>query len=109
MLPFLVKGFEVLLAVPVLVQITANEADNEVAVLVHDVFAAAAGDVDAVAVEQTLWDEGEFGKDGGVPLDDVFLSEKTQPLACCSFDFRVDGGRKDEWRTRACPSAFWKL
>ena len=39
----------------------------------HNFFAAAAGDVDAVGVDEVLGNEGEFGEDGGMPLDDVFL------------------------------------
>ncbi len=71
--PLLIIRFEFLLAVPVVIQLAPDEVDDELAVAVHDVLAAAAADVDAVAVEQALRDEGEFGEDGGVPLDDVFL------------------------------------
>lgn len=73
MLPLLVIGLELLLAIPILIRLAPHEPHDEFAIFVHDVFAAAAGDVNGVAVEQALRDEGQFGEDRGVPLDNVFL------------------------------------
>lgn len=66
-------GLEFGLAAAGGIGVAAHEPDDEIAVLVEGVGAAAGGDVGVVGVEGALGDEGEFGEDGGVPLDDVFL------------------------------------
>lgn len=73
MFPLLINRLELLLAISILVQFTTHKPCYEIAVLVHDVFASAAGNIDTVAVKETLRYQGEFSEDSGVPLDDVFL------------------------------------
>ena len=74
--PLLIIHVEFLLAVARLVELAADESDDELPLLVHDVLAAAGLDVDAVGVEEVLGHEGEFGQDGRVPLDHVFLTDE---------------------------------
>jgi len=47
---------------------------------VHDISAAAAGDVDAVRVDKVLGHECQLRQDGGMPLNDVFLSSNVRDL-----------------------------
>lgn len=74
-LPLLIIRIEFLLAIAGRVELAADKANDEFTFFVHYFFAAAGGDVDAVGVDEMLGDEGEFGEDGGMPLDDVFLWE----------------------------------
>ena len=90
-LPLLVVRIEFFFAIAGRVELAADEADNEFTFFVHYFFAAAGGDVDAVGVDEVLGDEGEFGEDGGMPLDDVFLYEG-EPLVMIGQGRRGWGG-----------------
>ena len=59
--PLLVIHVELLFAVPARVQFAADESDDKFSLFVHDFFATAAWDVDAVGVEEVLGDECELG------------------------------------------------
>ncbi|KAI4129780.1 MAG: hypothetical protein LQ338_002090, partial [Usnochroma carphineum] len=52
-----------LFAIPVLIQLATYEPHHELAIFVHDVSAAAARDVDAVAVQKALGHQGKLGED----------------------------------------------
>lgn len=58
---------------PIRIFLAAHGADHEVVALVNGVLSAAGRDLDAVGVHDPLWDESQFGENGWVPLDDVFL------------------------------------
>ena len=79
--PLLIIHVKLLLAVARLVELAADEPDDELALLVHDVLAAAGLDIDAIGVEEGLRHEGELGQDGRVPLDHVFLTDGGRMLA----------------------------
>ena len=99
-LPLIVVRLHFLLAVPIRVNLAIDKMDNEVVIFEHSFLTTPARDIDAVGVQQPLWDQCQFGENGRMPLHDVLLR---YPLASC-IDLILSSSIQP--LTNAWPSAF---
>ena len=80
-LPFVVEHVELALAASRGVELASNQPNDEIPLLIHDIFAPSTWRVNIVGIQELLRHESQFGENGRMPLHNVFLDDQSACIA----------------------------